>query len=113
MHVGSHLELQLLVLFVALGAMLVISTLIRLPLPILLVAGGLLLSFAPDFPQVELPPQLVLVAILPPLLYSSAFFTGLRDLRAGSGRIADGRVGVDRDRPQPGRAAPDRLDHRG
>src|SRR5215475_2939154 len=82
MHVGSHLELQLLVLFVALGAMLVISTLIRLPLPILLVVGGLLLSFAPGFPQVELPPQLVLVAILPPLLYSSAFFTGLRDLRA-------------------------------
>jgi CPA1 family monovalent cation:H+ antiporter len=30
---------------------------------------------------VELPPDLVLVAILPPLLYSSAFFTGLRDLR--------------------------------
>jgi len=82
MHVGTHLELQLLALFVALGAMLVISTLIRLPLPILLVVGGLLLSFAPGFPQVELPPQLVLVAILPPLLYSSAFFTGLRDLRA-------------------------------
>ncbi len=82
MHVGTHLELQLLVLLVALGAMLVVSTLVRLPLPILLVGGGLLLSFAPGFPQITLPPELVLVAILPPLLYSAAFFTGLRDLRA-------------------------------
>jgi CPA1 family monovalent cation:H+ antiporter len=31
---------------------------------------------------VQLPPDLVLVAILPPLLYSAAFFTGLRELRA-------------------------------
>ena len=82
MHVGTHLELQLLVLLVALGVMLVVSTAVKLPLPILLVGGGLLLSFAPGFPQITLPPELVLVAILPPLLYSSAFFTGLRDLRA-------------------------------
>ena len=81
MHVGTHLELQLLVLLVALAGMLVVSTAVRLPLPILLVAGGLLLSFAPGFPQITLPPELVLVAILPPLLYSTAFFTGLRDLR--------------------------------
>jgi Na+/H+ antiporter len=81
-HVSTHLELQLLVLLVALAVMLVVSTLVRVPLPILLVGGGLLLSFAPGFPQVTLPPELVLVAILPPLLYSSAFFTGLRDLRA-------------------------------
>ena len=81
MHVGTHLELQLLVLLVALAVMLVVSTTVSLPLPILLVAGGLLLSFAPGFPQITLPPELVLVAILPPLLYSSAFFTGLRDLR--------------------------------
>jgi CPA1 family monovalent cation:H+ antiporter len=80
-HFGTHLELQLLVLLVALAAMLVVSTVVRVPLPILFVGGGLLLSFAPGFPQITLPPDLVLVAILPPLLYSTAFFTGLRDLR--------------------------------
>jgi CPA1 family monovalent cation:H+ antiporter len=47
----------------------------------LLVGGGLLLGFVPGLPAVALPPDLVLVAILPPLLYSAAFFTGLRDLR--------------------------------
>src|SRR5581483_6086455 len=43
--------------------------------------GGLVLGFVPGLPRLELPPDLVLVAILPPLLYSAAFFTGLRDLR--------------------------------
>src|SRR6184192_1331950 len=39
------------------------------------------MSFIPGLPHVALPPDLVLVAILPPLLYSGAFFTSLRDLR--------------------------------
>ena len=33
-------------------------------------------------PEITLPPDLVLVAVLPPLLYGAAFFTSLRDLRA-------------------------------
>jgi monovalent cation/hydrogen antiporter len=51
------------------------------PYPILLVLGGLALGFVPGIPHVALRPDVVLVAILPPLLYSSAFFTSLRDLR--------------------------------
>ena len=93
MHAGTHLELQLLVLLVALAVMLVVSAAVKLPLPILFVAGGLLLGFAPGFPQITLPPDLVLVAILPPLLYSSAFFTGLRDLRTNIRPIGCSRSG--------------------
>jgi monovalent cation/hydrogen antiporter len=81
MHFTAHGELQLLALLVFFGVVLVAATVVRLPLPILLIAGGLLLGFLPGLPRVVLPPDLVLVAILPPLLYSSAFFTGLRDLR--------------------------------
>ena len=77
-----HDELQLFLLLAALGVTLVGAALGRLPPSILLVAGGLALGFVPGLPQLTLPPDLVLVAILPPLLYSSAFFTGLRDLRA-------------------------------
>src|SRR5215204_3093210 len=47
-----------------------------------MVLGGLVLSFVPGLPEFDLPPELVLVAFLPPLLYSAAFFTSLRDLRA-------------------------------
>jgi monovalent cation/hydrogen antiporter len=74
-------DLRLLALLAAFGAMLVVAARGRVPVPILLVGGGLLLGFVPGLPHVALPPDLVLVAILPPLLYSSAFFTGLHDLR--------------------------------
>jgi monovalent cation/hydrogen antiporter len=73
---------QLLALLIGVGALLVLSPLTRVPYPILMVLGGLVLSFAPGLPDFELPPELVLVAFLPPLLYLAAFFTSLRDLRA-------------------------------
>jgi Na+/H+ antiporter len=73
---------QLLGLTVALGVLLVLAPTLRIPYPILLVLGGLALAFVPGVPEFELPPELVLVAFLPPLLYISAFFTSLRDLRA-------------------------------
>ena len=81
MHFAAHDEIRLLALLAALGGMLVVAALSGLPLPVLLVLGGLALGFVPGLPHLELPPDLVLVGILPPLLYSSAFFTGLRDLR--------------------------------
>jgi CPA1 family monovalent cation:H+ antiporter len=62
--------------------LLVASQFIRVPYPILLVLGGLAIAFIPGMPTVQLAPNLVLVAVLPPLLYGSAFFTSLRELRA-------------------------------
>ncbi len=52
-----------------------------MPLPILLVLGGVVMGFIPGLPQISLPPDVILVAVLPPLLYSGAFFTSLRELR--------------------------------
>ena len=74
-------ELQLLALLVAVGVMIFAIGRLRVPYAILLVLGGLALGFVPGLPQLTLPPDLVLVALLPPLLYSTAFFTSLRDLR--------------------------------
>jgi CPA1 family monovalent cation:H+ antiporter len=73
--------LQLLALLIGIGVLLFVAPLSRVPYPILMVLGGLVLSFTPGLPDFDLPPELVLVAFLPPLLYSSAFFTSLRDLR--------------------------------
>src|SRR5438270_1475774 len=71
-----------LAVFLAAGAgLLSLAPLLRLPYPILLVLGGLALGFVPGIPHVRLKPEIVLVAVLPPLLYASAFFTSLRDLR--------------------------------
>ena len=45
----------------------------------MLVIGGLLLSFVPGIPKVELSPDLVFFVILPPLLYSAAWLTSWRE----------------------------------
>jgi monovalent cation/hydrogen antiporter len=62
--------------------LLAVSQFVRIPYPILLVLGGVGIGFVPGAPSVELSPNLVLVAVLPPLLYGGAFFTSLRELRA-------------------------------
>jgi CPA1 family monovalent cation:H+ antiporter len=94
---GPHQELELLALLVGVGALLALAPTLRLPLPILLVIGGIVLGFLPGLPHVTLPPDVILVAVLPPLLYSAAFFTSLRDLRENKRPIsllAFGLVGV-------------------
>ncbi len=81
MQFGAHQDLELLGLLVAVSALIALAPTLRLPLPILLVLGGVVMGFIPGLPQVALPPEIVLVAVLPPLLYAGAFFTSLRDLR--------------------------------
>lgn len=78
----AHDALALLALLVVGVALLGVAPLVRIPYPILLVLGGVVVGFLPGIPHVALPPELVLVAVLPPLLYAAAFFTSLRDLRA-------------------------------
>ncbi|MGI9094344.1 MAG: hypothetical protein ACR2F4_02070, partial [Thermoleophilaceae bacterium] len=56
-------------------------------------------GFLPGLPEVELDPELVLLIFLPPLLYSAAFFSNLRELRANA---RDERAGEDRWQPPPG-----------
>src|SRR6185312_288449 len=58
------------------------------------VLGGLALGFVPGIPHVALQPDVVLVAILPPLLYSAAFFTSLRDLRRNARPLSLLSVGL-------------------
>src|SRR4051794_430319 len=69
-------------LLLSAAALLLLADPLRIPYPILLVVGGLALGFMPGVPTVTLPPDAVLFGILPPLLYSAAFNTGLRDLKS-------------------------------
>jgi monovalent cation/hydrogen antiporter len=75
-------ELVVLGVLLAVAALFVAAAFSDLPYPILFVLGGLTLGFVPGAPNVVLQPDLVLVIVLPPLLYSAAFFSSLRDLRA-------------------------------
>jgi monovalent cation/hydrogen antiporter len=87
-------ELLLLMLMLAVGALSVLAGVVRVPYPILLVLGGLVLGFVPGVPAAELPPELVLVLFLPPLLYQAAFFSSPRDLRADARAITLLAVGL-------------------
>jgi monovalent cation/hydrogen antiporter len=75
-------ELVVLGVLVAVAGLFVMSEFTAVPYPIWFVLGGLTLGFVPGVPNVQLNPDLVLVIVLPPLLYSAAFFSSLRDLRA-------------------------------
>jgi Na+/H+ antiporter len=75
-------ELELLGVLVAVVVLLVFALAINVPYPIALVLGAAAFGFLPGAPDVELPPDLVLLIMLPPLLYSAAFFSSLRDLQA-------------------------------
>jgi len=89
-----EIEPLLLALIVAVAGLSVLARLVRVPYPILLVLGGLLLGFVPGMPAVELPPELVLVAFLPPLLYWAGFFSSPRELQADARAISMLAVGL-------------------
>ncbi len=85
----SHHDLVSLLVLLAAGAgMLVLVPKLRIPYPILLVLGGLALGFVPGLPEIDLPPDLVLVGILPLLLYGAAFFTSCATCARTCGRSA-------------------------
>jgi CPA1 family monovalent cation:H+ antiporter len=69
-------------LLVAIVVLATLAARLRLPYAILLVLGGLLLSFLPGLPDVTIDPTLILFVFLPPLIYSSAWNTSWREFRA-------------------------------
>src|SRR5215211_4053624 len=68
-------------LFTTVGVLAVLAHRIKLPYPIVLVLGGLALSFVPRLPAVNLNPQVVFYFILPALIYPAALFTSWRDFQ--------------------------------
>src|SRR5215831_5609100 len=68
-----------------LGAVLVVVAIVarrfKVAPPILLVIAGLLLAVTPGLPRIELAPELVLLGILPPLIYSAGVAMSWREFR--------------------------------
>jgi monovalent cation/hydrogen antiporter len=76
---------QLETVIALLAAVLALATAARrilIPYPIFLVLGGLVIGLLPNVPIVRLDPDLVFLIFLPPVLWSAAYFTSLRDFRA-------------------------------
>jgi CPA1 family monovalent cation:H+ antiporter len=68
-------------LLIAVAGLSALARALSLPYPIVLVIGGALFGFVPGIPTLRLDPNVVLVVFLPPLVYGSAFFANLGDIR--------------------------------
>ena len=90
----GHLELWVLGLLAAVAGLVMLSNRLGVPYPVFLVLGGLALGLVPIVPEIGLPPDLVLLIFLPPLLYSAAFFSSPRDLKANLRPIASLSIGL-------------------
>jgi CPA1 family monovalent cation:H+ antiporter len=56
--------------------------------PIILVVVGVALSFLPGVPDIEVPPEIILDGLLPPILYAAAISVPLTDFRRNLAPIA-------------------------
>jgi monovalent cation/hydrogen antiporter len=79
---------------VVVAVLVTISRRIRVPYPVLLLLGGLIVGLIPGIPPLELDPEIVFLVVLPPLLYVSAFLTPIRDFRANLKNISSLAVGL-------------------
>ena len=84
----------LLALLVVVAVLVTISRRIRVPYPVLLLIGGLIVGLVPGIPRLELDPEIVFLVVLPPLLYVSAFLTPIRDFRSNLKNISSLAIGL-------------------
>ena len=76
-----HLVEPIVLLLMLVAALVIVANRFAIPFPVLLVLGGLALSFVPFLPVIRLNPEVVFFLFLPPLLYPAALFTSWRDFR--------------------------------
>jgi Na+/H+ antiporter len=67
--------LLILALFFAMALLYLLSQRLKISYPILLVIGGLGISFIPAVPDMNIDPELVFLIFLPPLLFEAAWYT--------------------------------------
>jgi Na+/H+ antiporter len=70
-----------LLLFAATAGLRLFADRSGIPLPTLLVLGGLCVAFVPGLPPLTLDPQTIFLIFIPPLLFWAALTTSLRDLK--------------------------------
>src|SRR6202045_2111359 len=71
----------LVLLLVVVAAVAVVASRLKIPASILLVLTGIVLAIVPGLPTLELAPELVLLLVLPPVIYSSAVAMSWREFR--------------------------------
>ncbi|MFC8042922.1 Na+/H+ antiporter [Nocardia sp. NPDC057353] len=83
-----HVAVGLVVLVAAAVALAALARRAGLSEPLVLTVAGVAASYLPFVPQVDLDPEVVLLGLLPPLLYTAAIRTSLLDFRKNAATIA-------------------------
>ena len=81
-------------LLIAVAACAWLAGRVRVPYPIVMVVGGLVISFIPHLPRVTLRPDVVFILFLPPLLYNAGLNTTWRDFKTNIRPISLLAVGL-------------------
>jgi CPA1 family monovalent cation:H+ antiporter len=89
-----HVAVDILALVAVVGVVAAVSRRLGWSAPLLLVVVGIGLSYVPNFLEIELTPDIVLIGLLPPLLYAAAIRTSLVDFRANRRAILLLSVGL-------------------
>ena len=71
----------LVVMLFTMVALTAVARRLLVPVPIVLVLGGLALGLLPGMPDLRLEPDLVFLVFLPPILWSAAYGTSLREFK--------------------------------
>jgi len=75
-----HENLLLIIsLLFAVSMLVMLGQKLKISYPIFLVIGGLLISFIPGIPLIQMDPDMILTLFLPPLLYEAAWYTSWRE----------------------------------
>ena len=89
-----HIVPWLVLLVVTVVAVAAASRRLDLSPPVVMVSVGVVASYLPFVPEVQLTPDLVLVGLLPPLLYNAALQTSLIDFNAHRRSILSLSIGL-------------------
>ena len=91
---GMHLVLTLVGIVAVVIAVAGLCSKLDLPSPLVLIVVGVVGSYLPFVPDVQLEPEVVLFGLLPPLLYAAAIQTSLVDFNANRRAILLLSVGL-------------------
>ena len=83
-----------LAILVAIAILFEVARRLGVPFPTLFVLGGLGLAFVPGLPRIALEPELVLLVFLPPLLFTAAVDSPIRELRANLAPLVRLSIGL-------------------
>jgi len=75
----QHTLLEYLYLILIILGLVLLANRIKIAYPIVLVLGGLLLSFTVEFSRVWIDPEIIFLIFLPPLLYEAAMQTSWKE----------------------------------